>query len=203
MSDDRSGCERFDLDTLPARPWKNGAGLTREIATHPRDAGFDDFDWRLSVAEVTRDGPFSVFPGVDRHIVLLQGTGMRLVCAQGGLDHRLEHRGLPFAFAGELPVEAHLIAGATSDLNVMTRRGRWQAEVVRLHAPARVLGAEASALLCGAGVWSVEAADGAKQLVPGQGLLWRGPTTARAVAPHAPHSASWLIAVRLCHDRAP
>ena len=202
MSDDHARCERFDLETLPLRPWKNGAGLTREIATHPQ-AGIDDFDWRLSVAEVTRDGPFSTFPGIDRQIALLRGAGMRLVCAEGGLDHRLDHRGDPFAFAGELPVQAHLIAGATSDFNVMTRRGRWQAEVVRLHAPARVLGADASVLLCGAGVWTVEAADGAQRLVPGQGLLWRGPVTARAVAPHAAHSASWLIAVRLCHDRAP
>ena len=34
--------------------------------------------WRVSVAEIARDGPFSSFPGVDRMLVLLSGHGVRL-----------------------------------------------------------------------------------------------------------------------------
>ena len=202
MSEALGRCERFDLDTLPARPWKNGAGLTREIATHPPDAGIDDFDWRLSVAEVARDGPFSAFPGIDRHIVLLRGAGMRLVSTSGEVDHRLEHPGVPFAFAGELTIEARLLAGATIDFNVMTRRGRWRAELVSRHAPACVPGAEAMLLLCCAGEWEVGSA-GTRRLTPWQGLLWRAPAAALAVRPKGTTSAAWLIAVRLCQDPQP
>lgn len=59
-------------------PWKNGGGTTVEIASAPGDADLDTFVWRVSVAEVARDGPFSAFPGVDRVIALVRGSGMRL-----------------------------------------------------------------------------------------------------------------------------
>ncbi|MFN9927385.1 MAG: HutD family protein, partial [Phenylobacterium sp.] len=49
-----------------AVPWKNGGGITRELAVWPPGASFDDFVWRVSMAEVHQDGPFSSFPGVDR-----------------------------------------------------------------------------------------------------------------------------------------
>src|SRR4029077_2512621 len=59
-------------------PWKNGAGRTTEIAVHPPGAALDAFAWRVSIADVEQDGPFSRFPGIDRTIVLLGGSGMRL-----------------------------------------------------------------------------------------------------------------------------
>ena len=59
-------------------PWKNGLGHTMQIATHPADADLASFVWRVSVAEVTQDGPFSPFAGVDRTLVLLTGAGMKL-----------------------------------------------------------------------------------------------------------------------------
>ncbi len=59
-------------------PWKNGAGRTTEIAVYPPGASLDAFLWRVSIADVERDGPFSRFPGIDRTIVLLEGGGMRL-----------------------------------------------------------------------------------------------------------------------------
>ena len=39
----------------PSRPWKNGGGTTRDIIASPPCASFDDFDWRLSLAQVDRD----------------------------------------------------------------------------------------------------------------------------------------------------
>src|SRR4029453_7140835 len=57
-----------------SRPWKNGAGRTTEIAVHPAGAGLDAFAWRVSIASVERNGPFSAFPGIDRTIVLLDGA---------------------------------------------------------------------------------------------------------------------------------
>jgi len=79
----------IDLRETTVQPWKNGAGLTREIAVGPVDANFADFDWRISVAEIARDAPFSAFPGIDRCIVLLQGRGMQLRSEDGAIDMRL------------------------------------------------------------------------------------------------------------------
>ncbi len=59
-------------------PWKNGGGHTTEIAAFPAGAGLASFVWRVSIADVLQDGPFSPFPGIDRTLVLLEGEGMRL-----------------------------------------------------------------------------------------------------------------------------
>ena len=73
-------------ECLRAAPWKNGGGSTTEIAISPPDAGFDDFDWRISVATIAADGPFSAFAGIDRVITLLAGAGVLL---QGMTRERL------------------------------------------------------------------------------------------------------------------
>jgi hypothetical protein len=104
----------------PSRPWKNGGGTTSDIVVSPPGSSLDDFDWRLSLAQVDRDGPFSRFDDVDRTLVLLSGA-MTL----HEPDRRIELvRGEPIAFPGERPIEATLSGGSTLDLNVMTRRGR-------------------------------------------------------------------------------
>lgn len=191
--------ERLTLDHLPARPWKNGAGHTREIAVAPADAGIDHFDWRLSVAEVADDGPFSRFAGVDRQIVLWRGAGMRLHDG-AGLDHRLDRPGVPFAFPGEAAVQAALIDGPTRDVNVMTRRGAWRAEVLTLRSRGVIEAADACLLLCGAGRWRLAGDD--HPIGADEGLLWRTRSGPNALEPLGASDA-WLVAVRLCHDPAP
>ena len=104
----------------PTRPWKNGGGTTRDIVVSPPCASLDDFDWRLSLAQVDRDGPFSRFDNVDRTLVLLSGA---MTLREGDRQIHLV-RNEPFAFAGERAIEATVGAGATLDFNVMTRRGR-------------------------------------------------------------------------------
>lgn len=103
-------------------PWKNGGGTTTEIATHPSGAALDDFAWRVSVAAVDRDGPFSRFPGIDRTIVLLEGAGMRLT--GGGRDATLRTAFEPHSFAGDDAIDCALVAGRIRDFNVMFRRDR-------------------------------------------------------------------------------
>ncbi|MFZ4719679.1 MAG: HutD family protein [Ilumatobacteraceae bacterium] len=118
-------------------PWRNGGGTTTEIARHP--AGDEPFDWRLSVADVAADGPFSRFDGIDRVIVLLSGAGMDLRGA-GDAGGTVALRP-PFgrhAFAGEVAVDATLVDGPTTDLNLMWRRDRWTATVDWLEAPCRI-----------------------------------------------------------------
>ncbi|MEP6876307.1 MAG: HutD family protein [Burkholderiales bacterium] len=187
--------ERFDLRTIPPQPWKNGAGLTREIAFGGADAAA--FDWRLSVAEVERDAPFSPFPGVDRCITLLSGAGMRLRAPDGSVDHALTTPLVPFAFSGDAALVATLAGGASTDFNVMTRRGRWCGEVSVQHDAAELPDADATLLLGCAGAWQA----GTDTLAPLQALLWRAPRGALGIRPADAKAA--LLFVRLCHDRRP
>jgi len=113
-----------------AAPWKNGGGLTREVAVWPPGAGFDDFDWRVSMAEIHANGPFSAFPGVDRFLAVTAGSGLRL-SIRGEPPLRLDTNTPPIHFTGDAPCEAALLAGPVSDLNVMVRRGRFDARVRR------------------------------------------------------------------------
>jgi environmental stress-induced protein Ves len=111
-------------------PWKNGGGTTIEIAVSPDGAGLDDFDWRVSMARVETNGPFSSFTGIDRTLSVLEGQGIVLDIA-GQAPARLTPASAPLAFAGDVPTSAALIGGPITDLNVMTRRGRMAHAVER------------------------------------------------------------------------
>ncbi len=113
-------------------PWRNGGGVTSELVRRPT-AG--EFDWRLSMAEVSADGPFSTFDGLDRIIVLLSGRGMDLHMGEGGAVVELRPPFGGHRFAGEVSVDATLPAGPTTDLNLMWRRDRLDATVRRFEAP--------------------------------------------------------------------
>ncbi|MGN6153165.1 MAG: HutD/Ves family protein [Lysobacteraceae bacterium] len=106
--------------------WRNGHGWTREVLRMPE--GADDWDWRLSIAEIERDGPFSAFPGIDRELVLLHGNGVRLRFDDGELREVLPPHGR-VRFAGERALTGELIDGPTHDLNLMWRRDRIDAEL--------------------------------------------------------------------------
>lgn len=112
------------------QPWKNGLGVTAEIACSPAGASLADFDWRISQAVVDGDGPFSVFAGVDRHLAVLHGR-MRLSL---GLSRSLVcGPGTPVAsFPGEQPTSARVLEGPVIDLNVMVRRDRARATLTRV-----------------------------------------------------------------------
>ena len=111
-------------------PWKNGGGRTTEIAVHPPGAGLDAFDWRVSIADVEADGPFSPFPGIDRTIVLLDGAGMRLAGGDHAIDLRVRYE--PFSFSGDVPMTCTLLSGPVRDFNLMLRRGRVLGSVAAL-----------------------------------------------------------------------
>ncbi|MBK6016223.1 HutD family protein [Streptomyces sp. MBT53] len=104
-----------------AVPWKNGGGVTREIAAWPEGSGMDDFVWRVSLAEVRADGPFSAFPDVDRTLTVVDGAGMDLTV--GGERVLVNSPYVPHDFRGDLPTEGRLLDGPVVNLNVMWRRG--------------------------------------------------------------------------------
>jgi environmental stress-induced protein Ves len=171
---------RFSLHTLPAQPWKNGGGTTREIAVIPNGASLADFTWRVSVAEIARAGPFSAFPGIDRQILLLAGAGARL---QGnGIDHRLDEPLVPFAFGGEAAIEATLLDGPSQDLNVMTRRGVVRSEVRIARGGFDVAACDGLVLLAVRGTWeSLAAGEGAVMPEGTDGLRMEAPTQGGAL----------------------
>lgn len=104
-----------------ARPWKNGGGVTHDIAVSPEDADDGDFLWRASVATIAAPGPFSLFPGVDRALMLLRG---RLIIDVGGGSAQALEPGAPaLLFSGEAPVQARPAGEACQVLNIMARRG--------------------------------------------------------------------------------
>jgi environmental stress-induced protein Ves len=109
--------------------WKNGGGETAEIAVFPENAALDDFDWRVSMATVVSDGPFSSFPGVDRTLSILEGEGI-VLRVEGRIPIGLTSRSSPLTFPADVATSAALIAGPITDLNVMTRRGRYRHRVV-------------------------------------------------------------------------
>ncbi|KAB2666866.1 HutD family protein [Brucella tritici] len=111
-------------------PWKNGGGVTVEIAVHPQGASVDDFDWRVSMATVASHGPFSIFPGIDRTLSVLEGDGILLDV--DGQVSTLTRESTPLAFAADSRSAARLIGSAITDLNVMTRRGHFIHMVRRL-----------------------------------------------------------------------
>jgi environmental stress-induced protein Ves len=102
-------------DVTPV-PWKNGGGLTRDLAM---DA--PDWRWRLSLAEVAADGPFSAYPGVERWFAVTAGAGVELHF--GGTGSVLRPLDPPFVFDGADAPHCRLLAGATEDLNLMLRDG--------------------------------------------------------------------------------
>jgi len=99
------------------QPWKNGKGLTTELWRLEKDG---QLLVRLSRASVVEDGPFSLFPGIERNLTVLSGPGFRLTGA--GLNLRCDPL-LPVAFPGDVEVMASETGGRQSDdFNVMTAK---------------------------------------------------------------------------------
>lgn len=111
-------------------PWKNGGGETVEIAHGPSGSTLDNFDWRISRARVERSGPFSFFSGIDRTLAVLHGDNLRLRIDQAA-PINLSTSAPPLLFAGEARVESD-VTEPIMDLNVMTRRGKFQHRMTAL-----------------------------------------------------------------------
>lgn len=126
LAEDEVRLVRFE--DLAVVPWRNGGGVTREVAAFHDPSAGADFLWRLSIATVNADGPFSNFAAIERTIAVLAGRGIALQLPDRTVS--VTDDGDPFSFAGETPVHARVIDGETTDLNVMTRRG-WFTHTMR------------------------------------------------------------------------
>jgi environmental stress-induced protein Ves len=163
-------------------PWKNGGGVTTEMAVFPESSGLDDFEWRLSMATVASDGPFSLFAGVDRTLAVLDGEGI-VLSVQGMADATLTRTSPPFAFAADRSASARLISGPITDFNAMTRRGVWKHRVERLAFQGTTVlagGDDAAIIFCASG--EVAIASGMEQatLLPEDAAIVDGSHTEAA-----------------------
>jgi environmental stress-induced protein Ves len=127
------------LQDATAQPWRNGGGVTRELLTwsapeglvhdgaarHGRDASAAGWDLRVSVADITQDGPFSAFPGISRCFAVLEGAGVVLNLREQ--DQTLTAASEPLAFEGAEAPGCRLVSGPTRDLNLMVRQSAGRA----------------------------------------------------------------------------
>ena len=148
-------------ECLRAAPWKNGGGSTMEIAIFPPEAGLMAFDWRISLATITADGPFSSFPGIDRSLMLVDGDSVQLTL-DGARKVTLSAAQPMLWFPGEAAVVAQ-VKGPTTDFNVMTRRDRCRHQLEKITAPCKLARRSAATLLFVAGEGHVLARGGEQQ----------------------------------------
>ena len=184
-----SAVQRFRRGDLVAQPWKNGGGVTREIVSWPPGSTVSRFDWRISIAHIASSGPFSAFPGVDRVITLLEGAGVALKAVDGSVNHRLDQPLRPFAFKGEVPLQADRLGLDCHDFNVMTRRSACLASVQVLNRSTRLPSGSHGLLLACGGQWE---ANG-HTLAAGEGLWWHDEPNPWALTAQSEDAA--LIAV--------
>lgn len=173
-------------DAVPPQPWRNGGGLTRELFAWP--AG-PDWRLRLSLADISRDGPFSAFPGVQRHFAVIEGGGVALQFADG--ERLLRAGDAPLAFDGALAPGCRLLAGATRDLNLMLRDLDGE---LRLAAADELDAHQGWRAIFSAAGGELQAASGERWLMPPRGLLVdlpAGPLRWQGAGP-----AYWIRAAR-------
>ncbi len=155
--------EFFDIRKMPVNLWRNGAGETREICCFPPETR--DFNWRASIAS---NGEFSLFPGVDRVITLLEGGEVDLDGGSAFSHKLLRHQ--PFSFAGDMPVKAQLTEGQMSmDFNIMTRRDRCRAKVRVADRTFTTFASRGGVVFILSGAWQM----GEKLLTADQGACWQ------------------------------
>lgn len=114
---------KLTLSAYRVMPWKNGGGTTTELYLEPAPASLPGapFLWRASIAKVASEGPFSPFPGCDRHIMCIAGPGMVLAGGpHGPID--LTTPDTPRSFSGDWPIVSSLVAGPVRDFNLIAWR---------------------------------------------------------------------------------
>lgn len=110
----------YSPQSFQTLPWRNGLGSTVELLAETPNKN-EDFSWRLSIASVANDGPFSDFSGYDRTLLLLEGSGITLNKPNGVF--KVLNSSLDYAnFKGEDLIDATLHDGPIKDFNIMTLR---------------------------------------------------------------------------------
>lgn len=113
-------------------PWRNGRGVTLEIAREPAMA--DDFAWRLSLADIDTDGEFSAYPGYRRALVLIAGNRLHLRFRGHG-QRLLDASSRGVRFEGDWQTHCAIPEGRCTDLSLIVHRGTGAAPASVVRAP--------------------------------------------------------------------
>lgn len=115
------------LQNFLISPWRNGGGVTRQIAICSESATVAelDFDWRLSWATIEKPGEFSLFPDYERLLVIWEGEEI-------SLNHHSLQPLIPFHFSGELKINCQLHSKPVQDLGLIYRPEKIDA-VMKVH----------------------------------------------------------------------
>lgn len=130
--------------SLATVPWKNGGGVTREIARFENEGAMV---WRLSIADVASEGDFSKFPGIERILTVIEGQGMQL--DRPGGNALAADLLKPVAFSGDDAITGLLPHGPCRDFNVMWDPRRVSAAVWLFEGRSAAIAAAPSDSACG------------------------------------------------------
>ncbi len=181
-----------ELSHAERRPWKNGAGETRELLVWPEA---DVWGLRISVADIVVAAPFSEFPGIDRWIAVLTGDGLRLAIRSSAAVTLHSEDDKLHAFSGDDPVSCALLGSSTTDVNIMVRRACWRATITPTRRRTRI-DTTARLVACFVSSSAVLRAEGvATRAASGSAVLWldnanRNPMT---LAIDEPGPRGWWI----------
>ena len=148
-------------------PWKNGRGTTTELF---REDDAEGMLWRLSAADVIEAGDFSVFSGVDRVLMLLEGQGFDLDFGENGRASVFEPL-VPVRFSGDWTTRAENVRGPSRDLNLMLAGGRAVAEVSVVRGSAAAPLADRSLFLATDGSFRIAVGSSEYHLAAGELLV--------------------------------
>ena len=175
------------LADVPASPWRNGGGMTRELVAWPTQ---DAWRWRMSVAEVTASGPFSRFEGITRWFAVLKGAGVVLNVRT--TEHRLTATEPALCFDGGATTHCTLLGGPAQDFNLMVQGDCLPARMLRVQGEQTVLAGTTKTIA----IYAVD--SGARVrfndediFVPAGTLVWRTLTKAATVHIACDH-ALWM-----------
>lgn len=117
---------------LTESPWKNGGGIARHVAMEQDDTGTL---WQLSMAEITRPGPFSDYAGLTRILTVIEGGKMVLKTPDTDLNADFA---TPVRFDGATPVTSELQQGPVRAFNLLFDTARCGGTVKALRGPCQV-----------------------------------------------------------------
>lgn len=158
-------------------PWRNGMGVTLEIAREPSVGA--DFRWRLSLATVAASGPFSNYAGYQRSVTLIEGAGFALGIG-GQAPVVLDWLGATVLFPGDAATHCKLVNGPATDLSLMVHEPGSIVSVIRIQGVAALtVPLEAGALKA---VFCLR--DGARLMLPDDQIAGSGTCPELDLAPH-------------------
>ena len=128
----KTGCRVRKYKAYRAMPWRNGRGVTLEIAREP--AMGEEFAWRLSLADIDTDAEFSAYPGYRRALVLVAGNSLQLRFRGHG-NRLLDPSSRGARFEGDWQTHCAVPKGRCTDLSLIVRKGPAAGPVAVVRAP--------------------------------------------------------------------